>query len=268
MLQSSARNGSGGDGGTSGEPKGQSRRSADSCFSQASLKPTMLLRNQKRLRVGTVQMPRNRRTAGRKPDPTIEAKAQQMVARLRDRYRIGKQAAQGDVPIAELAAAVGLSGHTVRRLRRFATAYSEVELDELCQLRRPNGLPLHVGFIAYLLIVSDKKERAKLQQRAAREGWGAAQLSAAVPKKFRGQSPHGRPIKQPSSPAAGLRQVSEEADRLCRRTQLVLDAVKGRSNKRPSRALQNQAEMTAKTVASLKHQLAALERELRRMADE
>ena len=212
-------------------------------------------------------MSRRRSTAGRGPDPAIEAKAQQIVARIRDRYRIGQKAAQGKMPLADFAAKVGLSEHTVRRLRRFAMAYSEVELDELCRLRRPNGLPLHVGFVAYLLIVSDKKERAKLQQRAAREGWGAAQLAAAVPKKFRGQSPHGRPMKQPSSPTAGLRQVSEEADRLCRRTQLVLDAVKGLI-KRPSRALQNQAEITAKTVASLQRQLAALERELKRVGDE
>ncbi len=75
-------------------------------------------------------------------------------------------------------------------------------------------------------------------------------------------------MKQPSSPAAGLRQISEEAERLRRRTKLFIGTVKGLKCKRPSRAFQEQAVMTNKTMASLKRELAALERELRRMVDE
>lgn len=215
-------------------------------------------------------MPRKRSPGRHKQDsstPATEAKAKRMVARLRDRYRIGQKAAQGDLPIAELADEVGLSTHTVRRLRRFATGYSEVELDELCQLRRPNGMPLHVGFIAYLLIVTDKRERTKLQQRAAREGWSAAQLAAAVPKKFRGNSPHGRPMKQPSSLVAGLDQITDEAERLGRRAKMVMDTAKERRSKRASQTLRRRGEKAANTLASLKRQLSVLERELRGIAD-
>ena len=210
-----------------------------------------------------------KRTIPEKDSPTAtEAKATQMVRRLEDRYRIGQKAKYTRLSIARFAAKEGLSTHTVRKLKRFANTYSPEDLKELCRLRRPNGLPLHFGYVNFLLVVADKAERVKFQQRLAHEGWSAAELSTRIPGKFRGPSPHGRPMMKPASTADGLRQVAEEADRLRRRTKLVVDAVKRRPRKRAGRALRKRAETTAKAVASLKRQLTDLERQLRGMAEE
>ncbi len=123
-------------------------------------------------------MPRKSRKSPKTGFPTAtEAKAVQMVKRLEDRYRLGKQADQTQLSLTEFAAGNGLSTHTVRRLRRLAREYTPSEYAELCALRRPGGLPLHVGHLPYLLVVSDKREREKLQRRAAREGWSAPEWS-------------------------------------------------------------------------------------------
>ena len=201
-----------------------------------------------------------KRTNPEKDSPTAtEAKATQMVKRLEDRYRIGRKAKTTRLSIAEFAAKEGLSTHTVRKLKRFANAYSPEDLKELCRLRRPNGLPLHFGYVNFLLVVADKEERVKFQQRLAHEGWSAAELSTRIPGKFRGPSPHGRPMKKPKTPAEGLRQVADEAERLKRRTKIVKELIQGRSG----RKLSERAEVTIMASVALRRELRLLEKELR-----
>ncbi len=191
-----------------------------------------------------------------------DAKAAQMVERLRHRYEIGQEANLTQLSIEEFAAKEGLSSHTVRKLKRFANAYSPEDLNEFCQLRRPNGLPLHFGYVNYLLVVADKVERQKLQQRLAREGWSATELAGRLPRKFRGASPHGRPMKKPATLAAGLEKAAEEAIRLTRRVQVVRDVVDGR----PGPKLRERAEEMLTAVTALRRELRSLEKELRDLA--
>jgi len=84
-----------------------------------------------------------------------------MIANLRRLYELGRQARsdQNSLPIEQFAAAQGLSPHTLRKARAFAREYSPEDLDKLCSLRRPNGLPLHFGYVPYLLSIRDKKAR-------------------------------------------------------------------------------------------------------------
>lgn len=183
-----------------------------------------------------------------------------MVKRLKDRYRVGQQAGRTELSIGEFAAIHGLSSHTIRRLRRLAREYTPSEFEELCALRRPGGLPLHVGHLPYLLVVSDKAEREKLQRRVAREGWSAPRLAAEIPGKYRRSTGgHGRPMKKPKTPAEGLRQVAEEAGRLRRRTKMVIELVQGCSG----RKLAKRAEETITASVALRRELRLLEKELR-----
>ena len=196
----------------------------------------------------------------KKPAPAIEAKATRIVQRLRDRHRLGQSANRSKSSVEVLAARHGLSQTMLRKLKRFATAYSLADLEKFCKLRRPNGLPLHIGFIGVLLIVSDKNEREKLQKQAARGGWSAAQLAAAVPKKYRTANPHGRKMKQPETAADGLRLLTAEADRLCRRIR-VAAALKGLAGKR---GLRKQIDETLGTLERLKGEIRKMEGRLRK----
>ena len=53
-------------------------------------------------------------------------------------------------------------------------------LEELIKLRRPDGMPLHWGHVVYLITLDRKKDRKRLQKQAAREGWSAPELHAAI----------------------------------------------------------------------------------------
>ena len=61
------------------------------------------------------------------PVSAIEAKAHRIVQRLRDRHRIGQLANRSKLPIEEFANKHALSTSMVRKLKRFATAYSPVD---------------------------------------------------------------------------------------------------------------------------------------------
>lgn len=45
----------------------------------------------------------------------------------------------------------GLSEYSMRKLKAFLRYYDQRELDQLGALRRPNGLPQHLGYVGYLL---------------------------------------------------------------------------------------------------------------------
>jgi hypothetical protein len=212
-------------------------------------------------------MPRKRSAGHRKQDsstPATEAKAERMVNRLRDRYQIGRKANRSKLTTSEFSGEHGLSEHTVRKLKRFATEYSVDELEALCQLRRPNGLPFHVGYVGYLLVINDKVERKKIQKQAAAEGWSAQTLAARIPSKYRRSTGgHGRPMQRPTSLSEGLSQIAEEAGRLSRRSEVLrTDVIPAEHGKRMSQAKRKQVQNTIEILEKLRRELAATEREL------
>ena len=102
-----------------------------------------------------------------------------------------------------------------------ARGYSEKDLEELCRLRTPGGIPLSWGHVRRLVSIPNKATCAALQKRWAREGWTAAQLSEVIQRELVGRKRRygGRPFTAPRTPEEGLRQVvlrSEQWLRRCR----------------------------------------------------
>src|SRR3954468_2425691 len=161
----------------------------------------------------------------KRPDPAEEAER-----RIRHLHGVGREplarfpvgAAIDPDTVHEIAEREGLKLDNMQRARQFARSYSEKELEELCRLRTPAGMPLGWGHVRRLVSIPNKAKRAALQRRAAREGWTAAQISEAILRDVVGRKRQngGRPFAAPKTLGEGLRQVagrSEEWLRRCRR---------------------------------------------------
>src|SRR4051812_44600950 len=160
----------------------------------------------------------------KRPDPAAEAES-----RLRHLHAVGREAlarfpigaAIDPDTVHEIAEREGLRLDNMQRARQFARAYSEKELEELCRLRTPAGMPLGWGHVRRLVSIPNKAKHAALQRRAAKEGWTAAQISEAILREVVGRRRQngGRPFAAPRTLGEGLRQVvlrSEEWLRRCR----------------------------------------------------
>jgi hypothetical protein len=204
-------------------------------------------------------------------DSAVQAKAEAMIAKIRAHYRRGEEAnaaqREGTQFPKEFAAEKGVTLSTLRWEKRFATRYTEPQVKALCRLRRPNGLSLHFGHVMYLLGVEDRAQRRDLERQAAEHGWTAPELNSEIPDEFRHKTEpgHGRPLKKPRSPAAGLRQLRSEADVLVRRCKLITREMTSaaesgldRALKQEGRATADQLEETAKSARDAARRLRAM----------
>lgn len=185
----------------------------------------------------------------RKPSGVI-GRAEQMEEKLRQDYALGREAEAAEVSARQFAESHGLSVHTVHKLKAFARGYTVKELEQLCKLRRKtNGLPLHWGYVGYLLTVksaasamkkdrkkpakkSRNKERWEFAKLAAEKGWTAPQLYAAIRQKYGWKQGHGRPMVLPDDVNTAVLKVISEGRAWLRRWELLrekLPAVKRRS---------------------------------------
>ena len=90
-------------------------------------------------------------------DPAvIEAKARRIIALLRKYHALGQPSKSKPKPMVDVAKAHRIGVYTAYKARAFATAYSKRELEALCRLRRPDGLPLSWAYVPYLLTVKDR----------------------------------------------------------------------------------------------------------------
>lgn len=157
--------------------------------------------------------------------PAIKAKAERIVQRLRDIHKTGQRAKvaqdENDVSTEIFADQEGLNAGTLRRWKKFAELYSVEpgtgraglsEFDILCALRRPNGLPLHWGYLPYLLSVMKTKTRREMAQKAADEGWSPARLHAEIREKEKRPRGHGRSVTIPTRLEDGHRLVLRESE--------------------------------------------------------
>lgn len=168
--------------------------------------------------------------------PAVVAKAKRMAERLLGHYRLGQTAnRQSKLSTVEFAAKHGLNENTMRKIRAFAREYSEAELDEICRQTRPNGLPLHWGYVPTLLSVQSKggkSARQKFQRLAIKHGWTVPKLREAIRERYGGKGGHGRALKPPTDLRAGIRQVVADAETLSRgcRALAVLAAKEGQKS--------------------------------------
>ena len=165
------------------------------------------------------------------------------------------------------------------------------ELEELCQLRKPepDGLPLNWGaYVIQLLRIPDAKIRKRLQERAAKEGWTGPELRAVISEilaktsstKLRSkQRQGGRKFKRPGSPEALLSQLIMEAEYWNRRFEkswtvdghLELGGLIDQAGKRTAAELPGRLRRAREALARLqqtaeqaKADLLTLERRLKR----
>jgi hypothetical protein len=161
-----------------------------------------------------------------------DRKTDQILARLRLYHRIGRTANRNAnklhsaMPSEELLLRVaqehGINEVTLRKARAFAREYSAADFKEFRDLRRPNGQPLHWGYVPYLLLAESKTHRKALQRQVVEYGWTPPQLYAEIRRqrpepKRRG----GRPLKNPSSPGHALTQLIAAARLWLKRRELV-----------------------------------------------
>ncbi len=160
-------------------------------------------------------------------DPIIEARAQKSVENLRIHYERGLRANQEHERWQrnDLATRFRTNPNTLRKERHFARTYRQAEFDELVKLRRPDGKALHWGHVLYLITVRRKRERERLQRKAAKQNWSAAELYAAI----RDHRPDdagsgGRPIKVPQTNIAKLQLLITEGERWLRKYEAIVES--------------------------------------------
>lgn len=145
--------------------------------------------------------------------------------RLRDIHKTGQRAKvahdENEVSTEMFADQEGLNAGTLRRWKKFAELYPVEpgtgraglsEFDILCALRRPNGLPLHWGYLPYLLSITKAKTRREMAQKAADEGWSPARLHAEIREKEKRPRGHGRSVTIPTRREDGHRLVLRESE--------------------------------------------------------
>lgn len=191
----------------------------------------------------------------------IAKRVQKMVKKLRHDYSIGLKAKSGKTSLEKIAQDQGLSIVTVRKLKLFADNFTREEFGELCALRRKgSGLPLHFGYVIYLLAAQSAAERASTAAMKARrrngegkvdedkaerdgkrarsrfaelvtsKGWTAPQLYAAVIEKFGlKEGHHGRTKVMPQDPHGASMLAISEISKSCERLrELLSPPVNGR----------------------------------------
>jgi len=132
----------------------------------------------------------------------------------------------------------GLSAPTVFKAKRFATLYSQAELERLCARQLPDGRQLGVGHVFQLLQVADTKTRLMLEKQAAAEGWSSRRLRTErlLLRGSRGKaSQGGRKPSLPSSHQELLQQLEERSEKWMRWTRAILEASSSRPKALPGR---------------------------------
>ena len=144
------------------------------------------------------------------------------VRELRDLYRLGLKVLAADKKnpkrqtysrgiSLEFAEQLGVKRDYIDRARTFASTYSQKQFEELCSLRRPDGMPLSRKHISYLLSVKNKNERRRLQRMAAKQGWGTRRLGEEVATVQGSSSSGGRRPRAPESVKGAISQIVKMA---------------------------------------------------------
>ena len=157
-----------------------------------------------------------------RPDTAAEAEAQlrayhALGIMVRDRVKEGRLDAE---TIRKLIEETGHGADNIRKARVFAARYTAGQLDELCKLRNPGGMPLPWRHVRQLLMLPPGEARDALQRKAAERGWSLEELIAAIPKKVRREQTRregGRAFRGPRTLADGLRQIVRHGDEWLRR---------------------------------------------------
>lgn len=186
----------------------------------------------------------------------IEAKAKQIIAKLRQYHRLGQTSDPAKIKsTVDLAVEYGIGVNTAFKARAFARLYTQRELNALCGLRRPDDLPLNWAYVPYLLTVKDKRQRAQFEKQAAKRGWTAPELYAEIRRKRpneRKAAGGGRPPKPTKVAGAGLSWIIQQSNTWIRYCNAIRPAlVDLKFGRQPQRA-----HKEVESSISVLHQLA------------
>jgi hypothetical protein len=173
---------------------------------------------------------KKRQSSAAKKPAGESVKVRQAVQELRDYYQLGLDVLKADrknpnkrtyskgVSL-EFAERIGKARDYVDKARQFVSKYTEKQFEELCSLRRPDGMPLGRRHVVALLSVEDKRQRTRLQRMAAKEGWGTRRLGDEITAVQGSRSSGGRRPRGPESIVGALVQIvkmSESWGKWCR----------------------------------------------------
>ena len=151
-----------------------------------------------------------RRMPGTKMAAAKSTDVRRAIKEIRDYYQLGLNVLEADREnpnrqtyskgvSMKIAAKIGKSRDYVDKARQFASKYTEEQLEELCSLRRPDGLPIGRRHLVALLSIKDKRHRKRLQRKAADEGWGTRRLGEDITALQGSRSSGGRRPRGPAS---------------------------------------------------------------------
>lgn len=163
----------------------------------------------------------------------------------------------------ELIEITGKSRDELCAARRFASWYSQRELNEICQLGQRKGRPLTKEHIKTLLRVRDETTRKNLAEKCANGSWSVRRLMLEVRGHYKGREYGGREIHAPESWQDALVEIHDVSQRWIRWS-TAIEASKpiSRQMKRkrgdPRRALRRNLVDVKKRVEELLNKVADL----------
>ena len=154
-------------------------------------------------------------------------KAKRMLANIRARYARGLEALEAEranpaMNTRRFAETRSVPDQQIRRDKQFAQIFSESELEQACQLRQPDGMPLQWGHLSKVFALPKRKERLAWLKKATKHGWPADVFSRQIAGARRQGGRHGRGIKPPSSVEDGLNQLARDGELWLRRLKVVV----------------------------------------------
>jgi hypothetical protein len=169
----------------------------------------------------------------------------------------------------------GYGFDNLRKTRVFAARYTARQLDELCRLRTPQGMPLPRRHVRQLLMLPPGEDRDSFQRKAAEGGWSLEEMTAKIPGKVRRhqtQREGGRAFLGPRGLADGLRRVKRHGDEWLRRFGSKAWADSDWLDRRAGAAgpggLERRLDEAREALRAVRRSVAGLERKLRQVEAE
>jgi hypothetical protein len=159
------------------------------------------------------------------------ATREQEAKKLRDYYPLGlsvlSKARRSNRSVFQagtaIASAKGVSADQARKAARFASAFSQGDLDRLCKLcLDPKNTPLTFNHVRRVLWLKPQKKRMDLLTKSAQGGWTSAQLERAIrlsePNRSEESSRRGGPrLTRPADLAEALEQIHSQTQEWLKR---------------------------------------------------
>jgi hypothetical protein len=134
-------------------------------------------------------------------DPTATVRRFYALGKRANQVAAKRQAADNGVwgTMDRLGATTSAQKSRIIEARRFATLYTDGQLDALCSLGRTNGRSLTRSHVVQLIRIADRRDRNILARKCASESWSVRWLEMEVRRRVSGHNYGGRKHEPPQS---------------------------------------------------------------------